>query len=256
MKGAEQMKSSQVALIAVALALGAGAGYFFSPRRNVPVAHETQREDAVDVKKIDDGGMAASNAALRRRVEELESQLAEMEREKKSETAVAAAPSTPPPRESHSERMARMAKEDPARYTQMTNRFASWRRHRAEAARTRIDFLSSIDTSQMPSAAKKVHAQLQELVVEREELESALHQQGLSDEERGRLFGELRRTGAKMHELSMKERDNLLSETVRNLGFEGDDAGEIVTTVKEIFEATDSGPWHRPFGRGGPRGRR
>ena len=89
------MKSSQVALIAVALALGAGAGYFFSPRRNVPVAHETQREDAVDVKKIDDGGMAASNAALRRRVEELESQLAEMEREKKSETAVAAAPSTP-----------------------------------------------------------------------------------------------------------------------------------------------------------------
>ena len=74
------MKSSQVALIAVALALGAGAGYFFSPRRNVPVAHETQREDAVDVKKIDDGGMAASNAALRRRVEELESQLAEMER--------------------------------------------------------------------------------------------------------------------------------------------------------------------------------
>jgi hypothetical protein len=108
----------------------------------------------------------------------------------------------------------------------------------------------------MPSAAKKVHVQLQELVVEREELESALHQQGLSDEERGRLFGELRRTGAKMHELSMKERDNLLSETVRNLGFEGDDAGEIVTTVKEIFEATDSGPWHRPFGRGGPRGRR
>jgi hypothetical protein len=58
-------------------------------------------------------------------VEELESQLAEMEREKKSETAVAAAPLTPPPRESHSERMARMAKEDPARYTQMTNRFAS-----------------------------------------------------------------------------------------------------------------------------------
>ena len=98
-------------------------------------------------------------------------------------------------------------------------------------------------------------SQLQRLVAEREELEANLHQEGLGDEERHRLFGELRRTGAKMHELSMKERDNLLAETARNLGFDGEDSAEIVTTVKEIIEATDSGRWHG-FGRGGPRGRR
>jgi hypothetical protein len=176
-----------------------------------------------------------------------------MEQEKKSETAVAPVQPMPPQRESHSERMARMAKEDPARYAQMTNSFATWRRQRA---RSRIDFLSSIDVSHMPASARAVHAELQELVAEREELESALHQQGLGDEERGRIFRELHQTGSKMHELSMKERNNLLSETVRNLGFEGDDAGEIVTTVKQIFEATDSRPWHRGPGPRGPRGRR
>jgi hypothetical protein len=107
----------------------------------------------------------------------------------------------------------------------------------------------------MSKSAKAVHAQLQQVVAEREELEAGLHQEGLSDEERHRIFGELRRTGAKMHELSMKERDNLLAETARNLGFEGEDSAEIVTTVKEIIEATDSGRWHG-FGRGGHRGRR
>lgn len=249
------MKSGQVVMIGAALVLGAGAGYFFGPRQNVSLEHDAEPE-AVAVKKIDDGGMAASNAALRKRVEELESQLAKMEQEKKSETAVAPVQPMPPQRESHSERMARMAKEDPARYAQMTNHFATWRRQRAKAARSRIDFLSSIDVSHMPASARAVHAELQELVAEREELESALHQQGLGDEERGRIFRELHQTGSKMHELSMKERNNLLSETVRNLGFEGDDAGEIVTTVKQIFEATDSRPWHRGPGPRGPRGRR
>lgn len=249
------MNVKQMVMTAAALAIGAAAGYF---AKTGPTSALSET-DAVKVesgsrKLIDDAGAEASIRALRRRISELEARLAEAaEKKSGSESAVPAPP--PESRESHSERMARIAKEDPVRYAQMTNRFASWRRHRAAAARSRIDFLSSIDTSRMSASARAVHDELQELVAEREELEANLHQEGLSDEDRRKLFEALGRTGAKMHELSMKERDNLLAETVRSLGFEGEDAGEIVTTVKEVIKATDSRPWHRGFGRGGGRSR-
>ena len=252
------MNVKQIAIAAVSLALGAAAGYGMRPAADEPLSPAKPGTAADERgKAIDDNGAKASVKALRGRIAELEARLAELKSGKESEAVTVAAvpPAAPERRESHSERMERMKKEDPARYAQMTNRFAAWRRQRAETARSRIDFLSSIDTSKMSKSARSVHEELQQLVAEREELESNLHREGLSDEERYRLFGELRRTGAKMHELSMKERDNLLAETARNLGFDGEDSAEIVTTVKEIIEATDSGRWHG-FGRGGPRGRR
>jgi hypothetical protein len=252
------MNVKHIALTVAAMALGAAAGYYArTDVKDTSSAVESEAAVAERGKAVDDNGAAAGMKALRRRIAELEAELAKVTAEKTQESVAVASvpPAAPVRRESHSERMERMKKEEPERYAQMTNRFAAWRRQRAEAARSRIDFLSSIDTSRMSKSAKAVHAQLQQVVAEREELEAGLHQEGLSDEERHRIFGELRRTGAKMHELSMKERDNLLAETARNLGFEGEDSAEIVTTVKEIIEATDSGRWHG-FGRGGHRGRR
>ena len=179
---------------------------------------------------------------------ELEKQLAAKPADEK-----APAPDSGPSRfvESHVERMKKMAVDDPQRYAQITNRIANWRRRRSEQARSRIDFLSSIDTSRMSAEAREVHEELQQLVARREELEEDLHRHGLDDTKRHGLFQELREIGTKMRELNAKERDNLLSETARNLGFEGSDAAEIVTTVKEVFNATESG-WGMPgFGPGG-----
>ena len=252
------MSVKRIATAVAALSLSAAAGYYARTVAGGAITSTGPEPIVAECRKaIDDNGEKASVKVLRARIAELESQLSKLKAERTSEAvAVASVPPAAPQRhESHSERMERMKKEDPQRYAQMTNRFASWRRQRAETARSRIDFLSSIDTSKMSKSARAVHTQLQRLVVEREELEANLHQEGLSDEDRHRLFGELRRTGAKMHELSMKERDNLLAETARNLGFEGEDSAEIVTTVKEIIEATDSGRWHG-FGRGGHRPRR
>ena len=161
-----------------------------------------------------------------------------------------------PPRGNWRERMEEMKKNDPERYTQMTNCFAQWRRSRAEQARDKIDFLSSIDTSRMSAGAKKTHNALQDLIAKREGIEQQLQSPDLSDEERGKLMGELHSTHHELMRLNGEERRNLIDEAARNMGFEGEDAKEVSATIREVIEATDSG-WggHHGGHRGGPRGR-
>ena len=84
---------------------------------------------------------------------------------------------------------------------------------------------------------------------------------------RARYFklGEIGEIDGKIRELSRAERDNLLVQTAEALGFQGDDAAEIMDTINSIYEATDSGwGWGGPGGggrrggrggRGGPGGR-
>jgi hypothetical protein len=241
------MNVKTMTLTVCALLLGAAAGYFAPGKGGEGMKQDAPQETRC-ASAIADNGAQASIKALRARVAELEKQLAAKPADEK-----APAPDSGPSRfvESHVERMKKMAVDDPQRYAQITNRIANWRRRRSEQARSRIDFLSSIDTSRMSAEAREVHEELQQLVARREELEEDLHRHGLDDTKRHGLFQELREIGTKMRELNAKERDNLLSETARNLGFEGSDAAEIVTTVKEVFNATESG-WGMPgFGPGG-----
>lgn len=229
----------------LALAVGAAAGYFVRDGQEVEAAESAAT--AVDTgRQIENAGDSASVKALRARVAELERRLAEKVEEVKVEANAVAGrgEAALSPRE----RMEKLEKEDPARYVQITNRIASWRRRRSESAQAKIDFLSSIDTSRMSKKERQVHEELQELVARREELEASMHNRELDDGQRRKIFEELRSSGSRLRELAAKERDSLLSETARNLGFEGEDVGEIVSTVKEIFEATDSGWGHRAFG--------
>ena len=127
--------------IGFALIVGVAAGYFVRERNEgTPAATaeaHTQKRDAKG--RIADDGDAASVRALRRRVAELERQLAEAQRNavaSNSETAVAVNPDQQPrgPRGNPREWLENLKKSDPARYAQMTNRFANWRRQRAERA--------------------------------------------------------------------------------------------------------------------------
>ena len=248
--------------IAAALLAGVAIGYFV---KDEPIPAEEPKVEEAAKKVVADKGDEASVKALRRRIVELEKLLAE--KDGKSEIAISnavaeAAKAHPPapPQQNWRERMEEMKKNDPTRYAQMTNRFANWRRSRAEQARNKIDFLSSIDTSHMSAGARKTHDALQELIARREEIEQQLQAQDLTDEERGKLMGELHSTHHELMRLNGEERNNLFDETARNLGFEGEDAKEITATIQEVIRATDSG-WgghhggHRGPPPGGPRGR-
>ena len=245
--------------IGAALLVGVAIGYFV---KDEPVAAEEPAQVEENVKHpVADKGEAATVSALRREIVRLKKALAEKddEGEKAISNAVEKARQQPAHFRNQREWLADLKKNEPERYVEMTNRFARWRWERAEQVRDKIDFLSSIDTSRMGAAAKKTHADLQRLIVRREELEAQLQQEELSDEDRSALQRELANSHGEIWRLNGEERKNLLDEVAGGLGFEDDAVRDFTDTILGVFEATDNG-WggrrHRgPRNAGGAGGR-
>jgi len=245
--------------IAAALLSGVAIGYF--ARTDLEDSRHEEAQEAAVKALFSDKGDEASLMALRARISELERLLAERgetpsSTEKKIEGDDAGqrakgeegARRGPPTAAEMRERMARFEKEDPQRFAQMTNHFAQMRRRRSERAAMKIDFLSSIDTSDMDDAAREAHAEYQDLIARRDILEERIHNPDLTDEERAELFGEMRENDHAMRRLSQVERDNLLAQTAAIIGLTGDDAVELAETIKDIIEVTDGSSGMR----GGP----
>ncbi len=223
------MKLRNFSPIVISLLVGAALGYCLGPASSpAPAPEPEQKVETEQVKQPECRGERADRA-LRARIKELEGMLAKqgIEVEKMK---------------------------------------AQFRRHRLERAQSKIDFLSSIDTSRMSPAMLKVHSDLQDMIEKREAVEEKMRGfMDMTDEERREAFQEIGEIDGKIRELSRAERDNLLVQTAEALGFQGDDAAEIMDTIKSIYEATDSGwGWGGPGGggrrggrggRGGPGGR-
>lgn len=243
--------------LAVALLTGVAIGFFV--RTPASVEERVEKESPASVAKIADMGDAATIAALRRQVADLKSRLAAQDAPQEAAVSNAVAEVArgverpggrlfPNPREW----MEEIRKTDPARYTQMTNRMAQWRQRRAAQARSKIDYLSSVDTSRMSAGAKKTHDELQELIARREEIEEQLHQDGITDEQRQQLFEKMFEMDREMRRLNGQERNNLFVEMARELGYADAEAREISQTVQDVIEATGGG--HGGFGPPGPPG--
>lgn len=249
------MKMTQAIVVALALIVGAAAGYMVNPANG-----ESSPKPSVKTPKAkaiaDDGGKATVKA-LRARIAELESELA-AKAEKAAEPPaqkIGEEGRPEPGRFNMQEMRDRMAKEHPEQFAQFTNHVARMRQDRLNRAQSKLDFLSSVDTSRMSPAARKTHERLMDLIAKREELEQKMHAahsaaEMPSAEESGAMFQEMHGVNQEIRELNRQERDNLLTETAKNLGFSSDDAGEITGTIKEIYEATDNG-WGGRGGRGG-----
>ena len=265
----------QFALCVVSLVIGVLFGATGS-RGDKPVAEMAPRTGG---EQIADVGDKASIAALRARISELERQLAERgvpSAEAKAEQPVAeevadAGRGRREPRRNMREEMERLKTEEPERYAQITNQMARFRRRRSNQAKSRLEFLASVDTSRMSKGAKETHEQLQGLLSAREDLETKMMDPNLSDDERGELFQQMVETEFRIRRLSRAERDNLLGQVAESLGYAGDEAAEISGTISGIMEATEDdmgrfgpppdGPHDgprgdRPFGGSGRRGGR
>lgn len=130
---------------------------------------------------------------------------------------------------------------DPKRYAETTNRIARWRQRRLENANSKLEFFSSIDTSGWSARSRETHERLQELIAKRELVEQALHDPDVGEEERGRLFQELRSSGHALRGLNAQERNTLFYEAARALGVGDAEAKEFTAAAREIVEATDNG---------------
>ena len=261
------MKIRNFSPVVISLLAGAAIGFCFAPSAGAPkAAPEKTSPKTVKAESRPDEAAEKEMRVLRSRIKELEDMLAKqgVEVEEMKEES-SRRERRDRPRDFRAD-MERLKKEEPERYAQITNSMAQFRRHRLERAQSKIDFLSSIDTSRMSPAMLKVHSDLQDMIEKREAVEEKMRGfMDMTEEERREAFQEIGEIDGKIRELSRAERDNLLVQTAEALGFQGDDAAEIIDTVKSIYEATDSGwGWGGPGGggrrggrggRGGPGGR-
>lgn len=149
--------------------------------------------------------------------------------------------------------MEELREKDPAKYAQMTNRFARWQEHRLQRTNERLDILASVDTSRLTEKERQTHEALQDAIVKREELRQMLNPQNedVTEEQRKKTFEELHKLEQQMRDLETRERNTLLTKTARSFGLSGANAKEMTETIKAIYQAT-GGDGHRHGGPGGP----
>lgn len=254
------MNFKQSLIVALpALMCGALLGFLAAPTTApAPIEEETAEapKPARQAKPATDD--AALNR-LRQRVKELERQLAA----RSTETAEPIEPGTNrPPEVARREgppdfrsRMEDMRVNDPERYTQMTNRFASWRASHIQRVQDRLNLLASMDTSRMSPKQREDHLRYQELVARQTELGDQLRPGGaeLSGDERRQMHQQLQQISHELNRLGDVERNTLLQQTALSFGLKGKNAAEAVETIKAVYQATESG-WGGPGGGRGPGG--
>lgn len=237
----------QQLVIGAALLAGAAIGFLAKPAEKEAAETSPSTVASRSGGPIADAGAEASAAALRARVRELESQIAALRAGAGNAATNAVVPADAPPqppvvgrRGSMREMMEDMRKNDPARFVQMTNRFAEMRRSRQERQQARADFLSSVDVSLLSEDRRKTHVAYQELLERREALFEKMGDIDMSEDERHGLWREMRGIGEEMRRLANAERDTLLSVIAGSIGLEGDAAAELVETVKDVCDATET----------------
>lgn len=248
--------------IGAALIAGVAIGYFAAPAPS-PVAPAPETEFIAD-EEIADNGASASLAALRARIAELEAQLAKKgeDSEELVSNAVARIEERRRDRGGWGERRSprefveEMQKNHPEQFVQMTNRVAQWRQSRLDRQQSKLDYLAAINTSGMNERQRESHEKLQDLIVRHAELEEQLHDLDMSDEDRRRVFEEMREVDRTIGRLNDEERRTLLGETAKALGLGDEDAQALTDTVQDILEVTENSRMGPPGGMGGPGGQR
>jgi hypothetical protein len=159
------------------------------------------------------------------------------------------------------DRIERMRTENPEEYAAHTNRLARWRDSRRQRAVSKLDFLASVDTSTMSKPERETHEKLQNLIEEREELQTRIEEGfasgEMSDEDRRAVWDQMRDADRQIAELNRAERENLIKKTAEAVGLTGEEVGEVAGTIMKVIEATENNSWGRGgrAGRGGRGGR-
>lgn len=242
----------------VALVGGAALGYCLAPSAATPA--EKPAETPIAPARIADAGDAEAVKALRARIRDLEKELAsaragateEKVQEERRDRGDRGGRRNGPDWGDMRARLDQWKKDNPEEFAKMEKARQDFMQRRAQQAQSKIDFLASVDTSRMNKQAKATHEALQGLIARREEIQQKLFSPDTADEERGRLFQEMRETEHQINEKNGQERSNLLQQTAEALGFSGAEATEIVDTIGEIYEATSN--QRGGFGPGGPMG--
>lgn len=254
----------QQLFIGAALLAGVAIGYFVGPQASSSPKPEA-KEVAAPKGAIPEAKDAGRVAALRARIRELESKLAGQSETPIKEASERRENQVPKKGDSvvfnsrsRKEWIENMKKNNPNGYTAMTNAIANANRERLERHQKKLDFFSSIDTSGMSASFKATHAKLQDLIIQRETMDQGRDWESMTTEEMGEYHEKRRAIENEIANLSEVERKNLITETAKELGFQGENAANFAATIQEIYDATETPGWwrRRQDGHHGGRGGR
>ncbi len=188
-------------------------------------------------------------AQLRKRVSELEHQLAEKSRQ---QPALAKATKPEEPEQNKLSRrqrweasMEKLRRENPEQYAEIQHKREEFRQTMEQRTRDRVDFLDAVDERNMTQEQLENHARLVEAVARVNELRASFADESGRTPEKRREMGELMETLVSGY---TEERQYLFEETARAVGYQGDDAAIFADHLQTIFENTTL---QHPSRRGG-----
>ena len=148
----------------------------------------------------------------------------------------------------------RLKEENPAEYAARTNRMAQFRNRMLQRAESRLETLAAIDTTGWSKRQIATHEKYQDLIARREELMDILRpDSGATDEQRKEAMEMMHKIGGELHATGREERNILLNQTLKTLGYTGSAAAEIKDAIQTIYSTTQD--WGGHGGRhGGRRG--
>ena len=249
-----------VAGVLVCVLAGAGIEHVRHVLTTVPQEEQEQAGPALLAKEpvtprtvvVKDEETLRAAEALRRRVAELERALAARDaagvQEQEPPKPVEVAQAERPRRQSFEDRMEQMKKDNPEQYAEMQKRREEFRQSMEQRAQDRAEFIAAVDTKNMNDAQKENHARLLETVARVNDLMAQMGQPGV--ERTPEMRQQMGEAMGSLHELYGQERQYLLEETGRAVGYQGAQATEFAATMQAIIDNTTM-PSFGHGGRGG-----
>lgn len=119
-----------------------------------------------------------------------------------------------------------------------TNAISKLKRKLADRAKSRMDFLASIDVSQMSKEERENHSKYLEMLEKREAINARMKEKLIPDAE---TLKEMMTLEMSMHPVAKKERSTLVRSVARELGYAGEDIDVFHDTMFNVFDSTRSG---------------
>lgn len=231
------MKQPIAAVLVVVAVAAAACGGFFAGKHLTPKnAAPAPAVENADAKKL---------AAAQKRIEELEGRIASMKA-----VAKAPAPKAIPAKTENEDKNVinisggdvdvlgelkrRMPEEQ---FAQATNAMEQLKSKLANKAKSRMDFLASIDTSSMTAEERKNHERFMELMERKEAI--AAKMKGLIPNVKA--IQEMVELEMEMRPTAKRERSTLVRQVAKDLGYTGDDVDVIHDTLNNVYDCTGDG---------------
>jgi len=230
------MKTVNVIVPVAALVAGAALGYFAPHGEKVAVPVQ---EEVADAKPT-----AADNAeleSLRKQNESLVRELAEMRNRLAKQLAAASESKATDGNEPFvkiDDEIAKWKKDNPELADEARASLKEFTAKLTNPTESKLDFLTSLDTSWMNEEDKASYDDLVRLLAKQKALQAKLFSLDVSQMERMQATIEYMSSTGAIKKRGGQMRKALLRRTVDVLGYTGDDASEIVDTMDGIYSAT------------------